>query len=136
MHCDTKLKGFLNYKFALLIISILWQFAPRMGKPQQAGKGAPKAAGKNFADRLTECMQSGDLSLEATVESQMRKMKQQEARSEKTEQKRREKEIGHSWLCHEPALLHYADGTKMILDDDGQVPLLDTKTCGTKMPAT
>ena len=39
-------------------------------------------------------MQSGDLSLELTAESQMRELKQQKARSDKTEEKRRAKEIG------------------------------------------
>ena len=55
-----------------------------------------KAGGKNFADRLINVMQSGDLSLEPTVESQMRKMKQKKGRETKAEEKRKEKELG-SW---------------------------------------
>ena len=41
-------------------------------------------------------MQSADLSLEPTVESQMRKMKQKKGREAKVEEKRKEKELG-SW---------------------------------------
>ena len=39
-------------------------------------------------------MQSGDLSLEPTVESQMRKMKQKKGREAKVEEKRKQKELG------------------------------------------
>ena len=53
-----------------------------------------KAGGKNFADRLINCMQTGELSLEATAESQMRKMKQQKGRQDKADEKRRMRELG------------------------------------------
>ena len=53
-----------------------------------------KAGGKTFADRLIDCMQSRDLSLEPTVESQMRKMKQKKGRDAKAQEKRDAKELG------------------------------------------
>ena len=53
-----------------------------------------KAGGKNFADRLIKCMQTGELSLEATAESQMRKLKQQKGRQDKADEKRRMRELG------------------------------------------
>ena len=46
-----------------------------------------KAGSKNFALRLTECMQSGDLSLEPTEESQLKKLRQQKARMQKAMEK-------------------------------------------------
>ena len=53
-----------------------------------------KAGGKTFADRLINCMQSGDLDLTPTVESQMRKMKQKKGREAAVEKKRQHKELG------------------------------------------
>ena len=38
---------------------------------------------KGFADRLIRCMTTGEISLEPTLESQLKKMKQQKARMEK-----------------------------------------------------
>ena len=46
-----------------------------------------KAGPKGFADRLVETMTSGMLSLEPTVESQMKKLQQQKRRREKTLEK-------------------------------------------------
>ncbi len=46
-----------------------------------------KAGSKNFALRLTDCMQSGDLSLEPTEESQLKKLRQQKARMQKAMEK-------------------------------------------------
>ena len=43
-----------------------------------------KAGPKGFANRLIDCMTTGHFSLEPTVESQMKKLKQQKARMEKT----------------------------------------------------
>ena len=43
-----------------------------------------KAGPKGFEDRLTHTMQTGILSLEATVESQLKKLKQQKTRMEKS----------------------------------------------------
>ena len=42
-----------------------------------------KAGTKGFASRLQHCMESGELSLEPTVESQMKKLKTQKARQAK-----------------------------------------------------
>ena len=42
-----------------------------------------KAGGPNFAQRLIETMQTGTLDLEATPESQMKKLKQQKMRQDK-----------------------------------------------------
>ena len=42
-----------------------------------------KAGGPNFAQRLIETMQTGQLDLEATSESQIKKMKQQKIRQNK-----------------------------------------------------
>ena len=46
-----------------------------------------KAGPKGFADRLVSCMCTGELSLEPTVESQMKKLQQQKRRREKTLEK-------------------------------------------------
>ena len=46
-----------------------------------------KSGPKGFALRLIDCMSSGDLSLEPTVESQMRKLQQQERRKVKALEK-------------------------------------------------
>ena len=46
-----------------------------------------KAGPKGFAERLTNCMQTGLLSLEPTAESQMKKLSQQKRRREKALQK-------------------------------------------------
>ena len=46
-----------------------------------------KAGSRNFAKRLTDCMQSGDCSLIPTEESELKKMRQQKARMQKTLEK-------------------------------------------------
>ena len=46
-----------------------------------------KAGPKGFEKRLVDVMCTGKLSLEPTVESQMRKLQQQKRRREKTEEK-------------------------------------------------
>ena len=42
-----------------------------------------KAGAKGFANRLIDCMQNGVLNLEPTVESQMKKLKQQKLRQQR-----------------------------------------------------
>ena len=46
-----------------------------------------KSGPKGFAQRLIDCMSSGDLSLEPTVESQMRKLQQLKRRRTKALEK-------------------------------------------------
>ena len=46
-----------------------------------------KSGPKGFAQRLVDCMSSGDLSLEPTVESQMRKLQRQKRRKVKALEK-------------------------------------------------
>ena len=46
-----------------------------------------KSGPKGFAQRLVDCMSSGTLSLEPTVEPQMKKLQQQKRRREKTLEK-------------------------------------------------
>ena len=48
-------------------------------------------------------MQTGELSLEATAESQMRKMKQQKGRADKADEKRRVRELGGDVQASPPA---------------------------------
>ena len=55
-----------------------------------------KAGAKGFADRLQETMTTGNLSLEPTVESQMKKLKTQKARQKKTLEKQFESQTEQS----------------------------------------
>ena len=50
-----------------------------------------KAGPQGFADRLLEVLQTGSLSLEATVQSQLKKLRQQKMRMEKTLRKASDK---------------------------------------------
>ena len=50
-----------------------------------------KAGPQGFADRLLDVLQTGKLSLEATVQSQLKKLRQQKMRMEKTLQKASDK---------------------------------------------
>ena len=52
-----------------------------------------KAGGPNFAQRLIETMQTGQLDLEATTESQIKKMKQQKIRQNKALAKQEDAEM-------------------------------------------
>ena len=50
-----------------------------------------KAGSKGFADRLTDCMKTGEFSLEPTTESQMKKLRQQKLRQDRALGKAAEK---------------------------------------------